>query len=41
MDISGAKLKVQQNKVDVVNKMIDEVNGHITKANVAIKSSHR
>ncbi|XP_067017263.1 structural maintenance of chromosomes protein 4-like isoform X2 [Acropora muricata] len=41
MEIGGAKLKMQQGRVDVLTKAIDDTAGQITKANVAIKSCQR
>ena len=41
MDIGGTKLKAAESKVNLVTSQIDQIMGHITKANVAIKNSKR
>lgn len=41
MEIGGSKLKMQQDRVDVLTNAVDEVVGQMTKANVAIKTCHR
>lgn len=41
MEIGGSKLKIQQDRVDVLSKAVDEVVGQMTRANVAIKTCRR
>lgn len=41
IDTSNQKLKVHQDKLDKINKEIDEHTSAITKAQVAIKSAQR
>lgn len=41
LDINSSKLKSQQDKLDKVNKELDECSSSITKAQVAIKTAGR
>lgn len=41
VDINSHKLKAQQDKLDKVNKELDDCSSAITKANVAIKTADR
>ncbi|XP_061639069.1 structural maintenance of chromosomes protein 4 [Phyllopteryx taeniolatus] len=41
VDITSHKLKAQQDKLDNINKALDECSSSITKAKVAIKTAHR
>lgn len=41
VDINSHKLKAQQDKLDKINKALDECSSIITKAQVAIKTADR
>lgn len=41
VDINSHKLKAQQDKLDTINKGLDECSSTITKAKVAIKTADR
>lgn len=41
LDINSRKLKAQQDKLDKINKALDECSSIITKAQVAIKTADR
>lgn len=41
VDINSHKLKAQQDKLDTVNKALDECSSTITKAQVAIRTAER
>ena len=41
MDVGGTKLKAAESRVNLVQTQIDQVNGTITKAGVALKTSQR
>lgn len=41
IEINNRKLKTQQNKLDMINKQLDECASAITKAQVAIKTADR
>lgn len=41
VDINSCKLKAQQDKLDKINKTLDECSSIITKAQVAIKTADR
>ena len=41
MDIGGIKLKAAESRMNLVQTQIDQVTGHITKANVAVKTAER
>ena len=41
MEIGGTKLKAAESRVNLVSSQIDQIMGHITKANVAKKNASR
>ena len=41
MDIGGTKLKAAESRINLVQTQIDQITGHITRANVAVKTAKR